>query len=611
MPSVTSCFNSTLYKKTMSRFWPLWAGYALIWAFILPLNLCTQYMDWTRWGENAAERATAWACQVPETLQAGIWMSALFGLLSAMAVFGYLYTSRSTCMMHALPMRRDALFATQYLAGLSFALLPQTAVALLTLAAEMITVPAGNWIPAFEALGAWFLCQSAVALFFFSFASFCAMFTGHSLALPVFYGILNILVMAVYELVCMLMRSFLYGYNFNLSVIPPVKYCTPVYALADACTLDWSDAAGTPLVCSLHAPLTVAAYAVAGTVFALLTLLVYRERHAETAGDVVSIPLVKPLFRCGVSFCAGLFFGTFTAAFFGWYEEALPLTLCVIVWAVVGCFAAEMLLQKSFRVWKSWPWAAGMAAAMVVLCGVLFLDLFGVVRRVPKAEDVASLHVSSSMGHPWGGFDQTLDRPEDIQKFIDLHQAMVNERARARARLYTHDDWSELIDLDVRYTLKDGSVLYRSYYSVPVYQNELEKEGSVTWAAQRALQDQGRREAYIASFEGRIPTNACLEPVYNRQTQEGYDQAILDSSQKVWQAARQDYLDGTLGSYQLFDDGRGYSTSLSLDFSLSNSGYLYFRTCLTPDAHRTLAVLEELGVLENYALQDENGEPIP
>jgi len=609
MPSVTSCFNSTLYKKTMSRFWPLWAGYALIWAFILPLNLCTQYMDWTRWGRNAAEKATEWAYHVPETLQAGIWLSALYGLLSAMAVFGYLYASRSTCMMHALPMRRDALFATQYLAGLSFALLPQTAVALLTLAAEMVTVPAGNWITAFEALGTWFLCQSAIALFFFSFAAFCAMFTGHSLALPVFYGILNILVVSVYELVCTLMRSYLYGYDFNLAILPPVKYCTPVYALADACTLTWSDAAGTPLVCSLYAPLTVAAYAVAGTVFALLALLVYRERHAETAGDVVSIPLVKPLFRCGVSFCSGLFFGTFTAAFFGWSADALPLTVCVIVWAVIGCFAAEMLLQKSFRVWKSWPWAAGMAAAMLLLCGVLFLDLFGVVKRVPRAEDVASLHVYGNIGYPQSGMEQTLDRPEDIQKFIDLHQAMVNERKRAGLSVYD-GGWDDTIALNLEYTLKNGSTLCRRYYHVPIYKEELDQEGSVTWAAERALQDQNRREAYIASFEGRTPTYAFLEPVYNRLTQDEYDGVPLDSCQKVWQAARQDYLEGTLGAYQLFDDGRGYGTRLSVEFSLSDNSYLRFDSYLTPDARHTLAVLEELGVLEDYAFQTVNGEPV-
>ena len=54
-------------------------------------------------------------------------LALLFALLCAMAVFGYLYSHRSACWTHALPMRREALFTTQYLAGLSFLLLPQAA----------------------------------------------------------------------------------------------------------------------------------------------------------------------------------------------------------------------------------------------------------------------------------------------------------------------------------------------------------------------------------------------------------------------------------------------------------------------------------------------------
>ena len=38
MRSTTSCFNATLYRKTMCRFWPLWGLYALMWLFMVPLS---------------------------------------------------------------------------------------------------------------------------------------------------------------------------------------------------------------------------------------------------------------------------------------------------------------------------------------------------------------------------------------------------------------------------------------------------------------------------------------------------------------------------------------------------------------------------------------------
>ena len=38
MRSVTLYFNWTVYKKTVARFWPLWAAYFVIWLIFLPLQ---------------------------------------------------------------------------------------------------------------------------------------------------------------------------------------------------------------------------------------------------------------------------------------------------------------------------------------------------------------------------------------------------------------------------------------------------------------------------------------------------------------------------------------------------------------------------------------------
>ena len=57
-------------------------------------------------------------------------------------------------------------------------------------------------------------------------------------------------------------------------------------------------------------------------------------------------------------------------------------------WAVVGYFVAEMLLKKSFRVFKAWKGAAAMTAVLLVLCLACLLDLFGVEGRVPDPSRV-------------------------------------------------------------------------------------------------------------------------------------------------------------------------------------------------------------------------------
>ena len=55
MGSATSFFNSTLYRKTMARFWPLWALYGVVWLFAVPLNLMNGYFQSIRWGWTVSE----------------------------------------------------------------------------------------------------------------------------------------------------------------------------------------------------------------------------------------------------------------------------------------------------------------------------------------------------------------------------------------------------------------------------------------------------------------------------------------------------------------------------------------------------------------------------
>ncbi len=111
--------------------------------------------DREQWLREAAQSACG-------SVQPGVLIACCFGVLCAMAVFGYLYNNRSACMMHALPMRRETLFVTQYLAGLSFAVLPHLAVALLTTAVELALLPSDRLGPrACPPWGIWLVVQSA------------------------------------------------------------------------------------------------------------------------------------------------------------------------------------------------------------------------------------------------------------------------------------------------------------------------------------------------------------------------------------------------------------------------------------------------------------------
>ena len=203
MRSATSYFNFTLLRKNFARFWPIWSLYGLFWLAVLPLNILSNRIHWD--GGMARSLPLNYLDGGPS---AAVTLTALFGLLCAMAVFSYLYASRSVGMLHALPLRREGLFLTNYLSGLLFLLLPNLAVFLLALAAEVF---AGTVV--FSSLFTWLVVVSLFGLFFYSFAVFCAMFTGHVLALPAFYVVLNGLAAGLCWVFSRMAEEFLFGFT--------------------------------------------------------------------------------------------------------------------------------------------------------------------------------------------------------------------------------------------------------------------------------------------------------------------------------------------------------------------------------------------------------------
>ena len=623
MRSATSYFNGTLYRKTLARFWPLWAGYGVVWLFCIPLNMLSLYFNNERYMTTGRmERLLGRALNLPELLSPGVYFAAFFAILCAMAVFGYLYNSRSACWTHALPLRREALFTTQYLAGLSFLLLPQGAVAVLTAVVELSFLPMEHWGAALSALMAWLLAQSGVCLFFFSFAAFCAMFTGHILALPAFYGILNVLAGVIYELLDGLFYEFFFGYAGSSGAFQVVECLTPVYALQSAGRW-WKENAWEKG--GFQAPATIAVYAGVGVVLAFASLCVYRRRHVEAAGDVVAGALVRPLFKYGVSFCAGLCFGMFTSVFLGWNNMA-ALVPCILAWAVVGYFVAEMLLKKSFRVFKAWKGAAAMTAVLLVLCLACLLDLFGVEGRVPDPSRVESVQVYLDMGYPYDGgreFSAVLTDPEQIKKIVALHQAIVDNRDSEPRGVDGENDY---ITIYPSYTLSGGGTLNRRYASIPIHAGDLDTPGTVAYAMKQIIEDRELVEmAY--DFDGFLKdarlTGAYLWELY--LDGEYFDDYLYldDYRQELWDAVQQDFAEGAIGVRCLFEQGSErmegtYRTNLCFSVTVyqktggsgtsrvSPAGYDVDRTLcisLTPQAKHTLAVLDQTGIFEEgYSL---------
>lgn len=610
MRSVKSCFNPTLFRKNITRFWPIWGVYLVLWLLVLPLQIL----------HSPAHLSAL----VLSSLPFGVGMAVFFGLLSAMAVFSYLYNNRSVQLMHALPITREGLFLTNYLSGLAFLLLPNALIFLLSLLTGGYPYPG--------VLVLWLAAQSLICLFFYSFAVFCAMFTGNLLALPIFYGILNWLVMGVVFVVNALLRELLFGFWGTTWMDLVAEWFTPVSRLVRAVRYDVTSS-GVYYLTGMPAVLL---YALVGVLLAVAALLIYRKRRLETAGDVVSVRQMRPVFKYGVAFCAAVVVGTW---FYQTFRSLFPrgnwvILLPLLIWGAAGYFVADMLLKKTFRVFaRSWRGLVAFSLVLVAAFAVTDLDLFG-FNRVPKRSDVVSVSLSGVSTMPYDAASNsffTLTDPADIDTVLQLQGVISANKNTLRTETADIDRydyntfWREgtlsdgtvadlehtvTTDLMLRYTLADGREIRRQY-RLPLYADDLTDPGSVT----ALLDDILNRPASLAQgYWSSLIKGASLAytslNIYD-STEQDYITATIPNQadrDRLLAAVQADMTAGRIGRRYLFQNAERYENCYYNDLAFtffvpknslgSNATEDWTTTVpitLQTTATETLKVLRELG----------------
>lgn len=586
MQSVTSFFDRALFRRDLQRFWPLWFGYTLLWLLILPLTLLNQlaHASWiSHAGWNIVKEISHDVLAIGA--YGGLAMAAIFGIFFAMAMFSYLTAPRATQGFHSMPVRRETLYATNYLAGLA------CMVSSLVLAFALAGIAAAGFgVHDLAALGTALLAAVLSVLFFYSFAVLCMMFTGQILAAPVFYGTLNFLAVGMEYLVRTFAGNFLYGYS-GYSAPETFAFLSPAWELV--CVLDVSNVARVDRILSdgtyqvirggeymLSGLGVLGIYAAVGIV---LGLLVYRRRASEATGSIVTMAWARPIFKYGVAVCSAFSLGQLIYFLvFGLNlhngQYSLPGTIaCMLFTGLLGYFAAEMLLHKSFRVWRTGRVGALVFSAVLVCFGVaMSLDLTGYEGYTPDAEEVefVSVYLSSNGDY----LSCKLDEPESIERTLAAHRAMIADKARqlsyARTTYETPADApvDSYLYFTVTYALTDGRVVRRSYVDCRAFSRELNEPGSVAQTMTALL---NCPEAALDRVLGELAddkSNAYLTGGYYDVVSDGAygeDDGELTAAQAntLVSALRRDYEAGHASNASLFEDTL-YSGSFYVELEL-------------------------------------------
>ena len=467
MPQKTSFCNRALLRSDLRHFWPTGFVYVLIWLMILPIQLLRAGYNVTRDDGLLAENLEALLHNVIVDASVGsLVLAVVCGVVIPMAVYAYLMTPRSVGMMHALPVKRTTQYFSHFLAGFGLLTAGNLLIFLLSVLAQL---PFGmvDW----AALGQWLLLTELLELFFLSLGALCAMVTGWLLAIPVLYVAVNFAALLLCSVVQFLQRWFYFGFQYT--TYPPfVQWLTPIIKLAeDVGFLDGEYIARNGIEVywrslSAQALPTSAIYAAAGLVLLALGWLLYRKRPSEAAGDAIAFPWLRILVRWAVGLCGGLGLGLFLSSFvLGGSRSLAKLLLCQVFMGLLCFVAAQMLLQKTFRVFRrSWKELAALAAAMVALTLAIRADALGVQYRVPDVPQVDNVRVMVS-GSGSGNF-LTSDSTA-IETVTSLHRAILDQGPE-------NIDDSRVLNVSFYYTMKNGQEIRRNY-------GIAEREGAETY----------------------------------------------------------------------------------------------------------------------------------
>lgn len=539
MQSATSFFNRALFRKNLQRFWPLWLGYVLIWLLLLPLPLLNELADYH--GVPTVADASYYLLQIGA--YGGLVMGAVFGIFFAMAMFAYLTNPRATQGFHSMPVRRETLYATNYLTGL----VCMVSALVLAFALAGITAACFGALD-LTALGTALLAAVLSVLFFYSFAVLCMMFTGQILAAPVFYGTLNFLAVGMEYLVRTFAGNFLYGYS-GYSAPETFAFLSPAWELV--CVLDVSNVARVDRILSdgtyqvirggeymLSGLGVLGIYAAVGIVLAVLGLLVYRRRASEATGSIVTVAWARPIFKYGVAVCAAFSLGQLI------YFLVFGLNLHNGQYSLPGTIAC-----------------------------MLFTGYEG---YTPDAEEVefVSVYLSSNGDY----LSCKLDEPESIERTLAAHRAMIADKARqlsyARTTYETPADApvDSYLYFTVTYALTDGRVVRRSYGDCRAFFRELNEPGSVAQTMTALL---NCPEAALDRVLGELAddkSNAYLTGGYYDVVSDGAygeDNGELTAAQAntLVSALRRDYEAGHASNASLFEDTL-YSGSFYVELEL-------------------------------------------
>uniref|UniRef100_UPI004056139E hypothetical protein n=1 Tax=Agathobacter sp. TaxID=2021311 RepID=UPI004056139E len=546
----TSFFNKGIFWKNVTLYWPIWAGYTLILLIALPGVLWVESNSWA-YEEKLSERdMLSILGMFTNSMFVFVIIIAVMALITGCALFSYLFNARTANMIHALPTDRNQLFGTNVISGLAFLIVPQ----ILTFAVAVLYC-LNRGIGHLEYLVMWLFMSMVTAFVAYSIVTFCSFLTGQNITMVCFVALMNVFSFGVGILVSMVYEVFAFGVIGTIIPESVMVWCSPLasfFQLGAYPRYEMETYSGMYVT----GQKVMLVYSIIALILYAAAWMLYKKRHIEHAGDLLTVRFLKPVFRWGVGFFGALTITPFIYMVFLSMGKAMPLFVFAILFAAIGmlCYwIADMLIKKTFKVFKKKYMVQWGIFCIFLIAGFggIYLSTNIYETTLPYQKEVAY----ATMRY---GYSCKFDK-EELNKVFAVHEAIIENREMfeqiGKEGTYIENGYDYV---QIEYFAEDGSIIQERSYLIPY--NE---EGMAIFKAMQQYEEQpekfleylfGSRYREITTFGSgflgiRVPDMTNPEMVELKYEQRDFDS---NAAKVLYEAILADAHAGTLYPHNIY-----------------------------------------------------------
>ncbi len=443
-----SLFNLGIFKNTIYRF--KWGSllYFVALFFSVPFMLFVADFD------RLVERVIGSSYYIPTSiilrsdyLTLPMLLAVAVPTVVAVLVFNNVHSSKQGIFTHGLPSDRRA----NYISNIAAAFVLMSVPVLLNGAILMIMSfgKFGQIISSMSVLY-WIGLNLNMLFVMFSVAVFSAFLTGNIAAHIGINVFLHLIPMIIGWAIYIISDQFLYGFHQSGNFIGSELIAnSPVVWLfgRSLSLIDKMNENAMPLFAKLQTWI----YVIGAIGMYALGYVLYKKRKIEACGDVSAFKIFSPILKYAVVAGAAIaLFGILTSM----ELSAVAVFVVVLVLCAIVYFAAEMLMNKSFKVFKSaYKGFCGFVVCSAVFIGFFaYTSVFGYETRVPAIEDIEGASVQERWRETLSYQD-----PQLIEDTLKIHKELIKDIP------VVEDKDSDFMYLHVFYKLKNGENMQRQY----------------------------------------------------------------------------------------------------------------------------------------------------